>query len=183
QRCVKDRRCVSITYDSYLDDKRIQVALRPYRLLFIRRGWYVIGYAEQFEMVRTFKLERIERIREEDRHFTPDSDFTLDAYFGNAWQMIRGELRHHVRIKFLPKVAGNVEEVVWHKTQTTQRLDDGSLIFEVHVDGLNEISWWVLGYGDQAVVLDPPELCELVIGHARRMLDHYDQTLRDGDRV
>ncbi|MCP4592470.1 MAG: WYL domain-containing protein, partial [bacterium] len=101
QRCVKDRRCVSITYDSYLDDKRIQVALRPYRLLFIRRGWYVIGYAEQFEMVRTFKLERIERIREEDRHFTPDSDFTLDAYFGNAWQMIRGELRHHVRIKFL----------------------------------------------------------------------------------
>jgi len=51
---------------------------------------------------------------------------------------------------------------------------DGSLIFEVEVDGLNEISWWVLGYGDQAQVLEPPELRDLIAEHARRMLSYYD---------
>ena len=57
----------------------------------------------------------------------------------------------------------------------TRRLEDDSLLFEVEVDGIEEISWWVLGYGDQAVVLDQPELRALVIERARRTLEHYDE--------
>ena len=138
----------------------------------------MIGYAEKFGQVRTFKLERIDRVREDPpqaERFKPDPGFSLDDYFGHAWQMIRGDRRYRVRIRFLPMVANNVEEVIWHKTQVTRRLEDDSLLFEVEVDGIEEISWWVLGYGDQAVVLDPPELRALVIERARRTLEHYDE--------
>lgn len=173
QRCIIEHRCLHMTYDSFKDGERIEVTLRPYHLAFIRRGWYVIGYAERFGEVRTFKVERVERIRQDDRRFTPDRGFSLEDYFGNAWQMIRGDRRYRVRVRFSPKVAGNVEEVLWHKTQATERLDDDSLLFEVEVDGIEEISWWVLGYGDQAMVLDPPELRTLVIERARRMLEGY----------
>ncbi|MCK4660259.1 MAG: WYL domain-containing protein [Phycisphaerae bacterium] len=173
QRCCVEHQRVRISYDSFYDGKNIEVTLRPYRLAFIRRGWYVIGQAEEFNEVRTFKLERISRIRENYGEFNPDPNFSLKDYFGNAWQMIREGRRYHVRIRFLPKVAGNVEEIVWHKTQMTERLEDDSLLFQVDVDGIQEISWWVLGYGDQAIVLDPPELRELVIAHARGMLQHY----------
>jgi predicted DNA-binding transcriptional regulator YafY len=179
QRCITGHRRLYVCYDSFQEGKRIDVTLRPYRLAFIRRGWYVIGYAEEFGEVRTFKVERIDRVREDDRRFPPDPRFSLEDYFGNAWQMIRGDRRYHVRVKFLPKVAGNVEEVLWHKTQTTQRLDDDALLFEVDVDGLEEISWWVLGYGDQAVVLDPPELRAIVVERARGMLERYAQAGRD----
>ena len=51
--------------------------------------------------------------------------------------------------------------------------DDGSADFHVTVSGLNEISWWVLGYGDQAEVLEPPELRQLIAQHAQRMADQY----------
>ena len=173
QQCVIEHRCLNMTYDSFKDGARITVTLRPYRLAFIRRGWYVIGYAERFGEVRTFKVERIDRIREDDSRFAPDPGFSLEGYFGNAWQMIRVEKRYRVRVRFSPKVAGNVEEVLWHKTQVTERLDDDSLLFEVEVDGIEEISWWVLGYGDQAVVLDPPELRAIVTERARRMLEQY----------
>ena len=47
-------------------------------------------------------------------------------------------------------VAKNVAEVTWHKTQRLVWLDDGRLDFHVTVSGINEISWWILGYGDQA---------------------------------
>jgi proteasome accessory factor B len=44
------------------------------------------------------------------------------------------------------------------------------------VSGLNEISWWVLGYGDQAQVLQPPELRDLVAGRASRLVEQYKRS-------
>ena len=66
-------------------------------------------------------------------------------------------------------VADNVAEVAWHKTQRAVRNDDGTLDFHVTVSGLQEISWWILGYGDQAEVLQPVELRQLVAARALRM--------------
>ena len=56
-----------------------------------------------------------------------------------------------------------------HAASRTDR--DGTLDFRAKVSGLNEISWWVLGYGDQAEVLEPPELRDLVAARARRMAE------------
>ncbi|MBL8826153.1 MAG: WYL domain-containing protein, partial [Planctomycetaceae bacterium] len=62
---------------------------------------------------------------------------------------------------------------MWHKTQRVEFQPDGSCLFRVTVSGLTEISWWILGYGDQAVVLEPPELRELVGGRAQRLAEKY----------
>ena len=122
--------------------------------------------------VRTFKLERILSLERTGTRFRK-VDFDLDRYLGRAWQMIPEGRIYHVRIRFSPMVAGNVEEVLWHPTQRTYSTDDGSLIFEADVDGLREICWWVLGYGDQAVVEQPRELRELVATKVHRMAQAY----------
>jgi predicted DNA-binding transcriptional regulator YafY len=41
------------------------------------------------------------------------------------------------------------------------------------VDGLDEIVWWVLGYGPEVEVLRPPELRRRLADLARRMLRLY----------
>ena len=46
-------------------------------------------------------------------------------------------------------------------------------MFEVTVDSLKEIVWWVLGYGAQAEVIQPRELRDEVASHAREMLSLY----------
>jgi proteasome accessory factor B len=123
--------------------------------------------------VRTYKVERIIQLKSLDVHFMYDRSFSLEEYFGNAWFMIKEDERFHVKIRFLPLVAGNVDEVCWHKTQSTHYETDGSLIFEADVDGLKEISWWILGYGDQAQVLEPPELRQLVADRVKDMYAYY----------
>lgn len=164
---------VQITYDSFYEGKYIELVLRPYRLSFISRAWYVIGFSELHGEVRTFKLDRVVLAIPTGQPFEPDPDFDLGRYFGNAWQMIRGDREYDVRVRFTPKVAGNVEEVLWHPTQQVQRQDDGSLVFEAKVDGLREIVWWVLGYGKEAVVETPDELREMVAEHVRAMSRQY----------
>jgi proteasome accessory factor B len=78
-----------------------------------------------------------------------------------------------VVVRFNKLVAQNVAEVNWHKTQRLEWRDDGSLDYHVTVSGLNEISWWILGYGDQAEAIEPPELRRLVAERAKRMAAIY----------
>jgi predicted DNA-binding transcriptional regulator YafY len=47
---------------------------------------------------------------------------------------------------------------------------DGSAIMEFHVDGLSEITWWVLGYGDQVRVLSPKSLRKRVLEIAENVV-------------
>ena len=58
------------------------------------------------------------------------------------------------------RLAGTVAEVQWHPSQKVTWLYDGQIDFHVRVDGLGEIAWWILGYGDQVEVvsgLEPGE--------------------------
>lgn len=51
-------------------------------------------------------------------------------------------------------------------------------MFEVVVDSLKEIVWWVMGYGAQAEVLEPVELRDEVISHVKEMLSVYENESR-----
>lgn len=174
QAALAKRSPIAIAYDSYYEGRVIDDTLEVHRLVYIHRGWYVIARSRTAREMRTFKLERIVHLRVIPETYELDPAFSLESYFGDAWLMIRGEPSCTVRIHFAPKVAGNVDEIRWHRTQRTQYLADGSLLFDVHVDGLGEIIWWVLGYGDQAEVLEPHELRQLVARHARAMLQKHE---------
>jgi len=47
---------------------------------------------------------------------------------------------------------------------------DGSALVEFRVDGLSEITWWVLGYGDQVRVLSPKNLRKRILEIAENVV-------------
>jgi proteasome accessory factor B len=119
--------------------------------------------------VRTFKLARIRQLKTLSQHFVDDGNFDLSEYLGRAWSMIPEGRIYNVKLRFLPKVAENVAEVRWHSTQKVTRNGDGSVTMEFRVDGLGEITWWILGYGDQVQVLRPKRLRQKIIETAKNM--------------
>lgn len=171
---TSERKSVLLRYDSYYEGEEIQTRIDPYHLTFISRGWYALAYSQMHGEVRIFKLDRVIHAELTEQHFARDEQFSPSSFFGNAWQMIRGDKRHRVRIRFSPKVAGNVEEVLWHPTQQVSTDDDGSLVYEIEVDGINEIAWWILGYGKEAVVEKPAALRKIIQGHVRAMAETYN---------
>lgn len=181
QGALGQRKKVRLLYDSRYDQRIIETHVRPYHLAFLGKAWYLIGWCEELSRIRTFKLARIQELNVLDNTYRMDDRFSLDDYLGNAWSFIRGDQRYVVRVRFLPKAAANVGEFIWHRSQQTTMLNDGSLMYEVEVDGLTEILWWILGYGDQAHVIEPEELREMIRRHAENMLHYYRQ--RDGSQV
>ncbi len=171
---ISEKKKMRIRYESLYEKKEIQTLLSPYRLLFQRHTWYVIGRSSLHRAVRTFHLGRIlESELTEDEYETP-ARFNLQRYLGNAWSLIRERNnRVKVTIRFQPLVAKNVAEVAWHKTQKLSWNRNGTLDFTVTVDGIQEISWWIMGYADQAEVLEPTTLRTLISTRASNMAKQY----------
>jgi proteasome accessory factor B len=161
-------------YDSFTEGAAITTRFSPYRLLFSRHSWYVIGRSSLHRQVRTFNVGRVLSLAPTGESFHLPRTFSIDRYLGNAWHLIpEPGPDHQVHVRFEPLVARNVAEVIWHRTQRAVLRDDGRLDFHVTVSGLHEISWWILGYGDQAQVVAPEPLRQLVARRAWQLARQY----------
>ncbi len=175
RQAIVTNKAISIRYKSPRDPDAISTTLHPYQVLFARHAWYVIGWAGLFKGIRTFHIGRILEEQLTVMHYEIPKSFSLDRYLRNAWCLIpEPGPDSDVEIRFSPLVAQNVAEVRWHKTQQIEKNErDGSLIFRVRVSGLNEISWWILGYGKEAEVLKPVGLREIMRKHVEELSKIY----------
>lgn len=173
QQAIDESRVIQMRYGSLFEGGDIELRLRPYHLHYSVRAWYVIGHSEKHRQIRIFKLSRVHEMKLLDRKFNPRSSFDVEKFFGLCWNMIPEGKVHHVELEFAPKVAVNVAEVRWHPTQKQRMLPDGRLIVEFDVDGLGEISWWLMGYGDQVLVRQPGALAERLEQVHRSAIEKY----------
>ncbi len=170
---IVQRRICRVVYISFHERKQIKTSLHPLRLAFIGRAWYLIAYSTTHKEVRTFKLGRIRKLTVTERQFIEPEDLDLDDYFGRAWGMIPEGKIYSVRLRFDRKVAGNVAEVHWHDSQRVEFNSDGSADMHLEIDGLGEITWWILGYGDQVEVVSPAALRKRVAAVAKSIVKKY----------
>lgn len=170
QQAIVKKRKVDLRYHSLFEGTIIDVELCPYHLLYNNRAWYVLGSSSLHKSVRTFKLNRIRELTTTEKCFVDGENFDVYDYLGRAWSMIPEGRIYNIKLRFLPKVANNVAEVQWHSTQKVVRNSDGSATVEFRVDGIGEITWWILGYGDQVKVLAPEALRKRVLEVAKNMV-------------
>jgi proteasome accessory factor B len=190
QQAIATRRALKCAYESLNHAEAAAGAageadffFEPYALTYDQRAWYTIGRHDGRDAVRQLKLSRFTRIELTDRPYEIPADFSIDAFRGGAWRMIRGTESHEVAIDFDAKMAETVQDTQWHRTQTITYHDDGSLTFHCQVEGLDEIVWWVLGYGPYAKVRQPEALARRVAQLALQTASRYEQTQTDAVRT
>ena len=169
QTAIHTKHKVKVEYESVFEGECITTTLNPYHLMYNRRAWYLMGHSSLHKSIRTFKLARMKTVKVLKGRFVNKGKFDLYEYLGRAWSMIPEGRIYNIRLRFSSRVARNVAEVQWHSTQKAEFNDDGSLTVKFRVDGLGEISWWILGYGDQVEVLAPVVLRKKVARRASKM--------------
>lgn len=176
QSAAAQRKKVRVEYDSLHNGKIISCEVSPYHLLYNQRAWYIVGQSSIHKTTSTFKLNHIHNAEMLDERFDNNLSFDLAEYLGCAWSIIPEGKMYHVRLRFASKVASSVAKVCWHKSQQVTHNPDGSATIDFRVDGLGEITWWILGYGDQVEVLSPAALRKNVAEIARRMVEINNNT-------
>ena len=144
----------------------IQISNRvidPYAIRNQHGTWYLIGFCHQRNEVRIFALNRILTIETTDVDFYKPSSFSIEDYLKDSFGIYRNEKTYHVKLKFSPYQARWIRERQWHKTQKLSELEDGGLIMEMDVEGIEEVKRWVMQYGGEVEVVEPGELRKDII--------------------
>ncbi len=147
-------------------------AFDPYRIWYRNGGLYAIGHDHRSGEIRTFAIDRIERVALEERTFSVPEDFDFDAYTEASFGVM-SEPPVRVRIRFEKEWAVHVEERVWHPSQQLEVLSDGRVELAMEVGGSLELRNWVLSFGAGAEVLEPKTLREEVAAELERAVSHY----------
>ena len=175
---ILNKTVLTIHYYRPEEQKCIRTNLNPYHLLCDEHEWHIIGKSSLAGGVRTFKLSRIQKLEATGQCFFEDEGFDINEYLGRAWAVMPEGRLYNIKLRFAPKIARDVASVRWHSTQTVTFEDDGSAVIEFRVDGLNEIIWWILSYGDKVQVLAPRELRKRIIQIAENAIRRNKQYLK-----
>jgi predicted DNA-binding transcriptional regulator YafY len=163
-RAWAERRVVEIVYEGAAYEgkagERSNRTVRPFLIepSLQTHALYLIGWDEDRSAIRTFKIERIREVRITPRAFEPPEGATLERDLRRGWDIIADQPPTEVVVRFSPAVADRVMETTWHPLQHTERTPDGGMVWRSTVSGVIEIRLWILSWGDDAEVLEPPEL-------------------------
>jgi predicted DNA-binding transcriptional regulator YafY len=168
------RHQLRIWYRDDAEATQVATKLSLYRLVLARGTWYVVGRSTFHRQVRVFRIPWVERVAATNDPYTIPPRFSLERFLGLAWTMERGKDRHEIWLRFDARLALEIREVVWHRSQRLAELPDRRVDLHLVIDGLDEILGWVLGFGDQVEVLAPPGLRERVGTIAARVARRYE---------
>lgn len=176
---VADLRPLRCRYRSHRDGTEERVIIHPYALVLYRDAVYCLGLHVARNEIRTFLLDRM---RDTDisstERFELPADFRIDDYFQGQFGIWRGHQSLKVVIEFDARVADLVRSRRVHNTQKLASLPDGGVRLTMIVGEITEIVSWVLGFGETARVVEPPQLVERVRGELLGALRKYDQPPR-----
>lgn len=171
EQSILNRRCVRLVYESLMSGESCR-EVDPYSLVFRGHAWYIIGFCHWQKETRLFRLDRIKRITLLDKNFQIKPGFSLSDFFKDSWELYLGE-PVKVKIKFRGIGAKVIESGQHHPSEKISKLKDGTLIYEVKVNGIVEIGRWVLGFGEDAKVLEPKKLQEKIKSTIENMRRFY----------
>jgi CRISPR-associated endonuclease/helicase Cas3 len=137
---------------------------------------HAIGWREPPEAVRTFKIERIQRIEmiSPARPYTIPDHFDPQELLANAWGIWYTEAEPvEVVLRFHPRVARRVQETRWHHSERVDEQADGSLLWRARVAEPQEMLPWIRGWGADVEVVEPRKLRRALMREVKRLTQIY----------
>jgi predicted DNA-binding transcriptional regulator YafY len=153
------QRRARIEYFSFHSRQTKTYRVHPYRLVYWHGGLYLYAWAEQYAEVRTFAVERIEKIEVLDETFQVPADFSVSEYARGAFGIAGGK-PEAVELAFDADMAGYIRERVWHESQSLEEAEDGTVVLRMSVAPGWELKSWIKGFLPHVRVVKPAALRE-----------------------
>ena len=169
------RKTVTFAYYTMERDATEERKVDAYQLLFQGGQFYLVGYSHERDAIRVFRLSRIRGkvayATKAEHDFQRPDDFDPRSYADRIhWQF--GEPAGTAEVWI-------AERVAWQMERHFGRYGDfrpagHGVVFSTEYASARGIVSWVLGLGEHARVLGPPELLEAYEERARLLHERHD---------
>jgi len=168
RKAIERRRKVEVEYYSLGRNETSKRIVHPYFLMKSLDYWYLTGYCELRQDLRTFKFERMLNVKMLPNSFPPPQDSAIEGY---KKEFLSSLGRRRIEIYFDSTVAPWIQE---QYGSSVRQESDGGVVLSLFSETLEYPSRLVLGFAPHARPLSPPELVSKVAEDAQRVLALYD---------
>ncbi len=135
----------------------------PYQLLFQGGQFYVVGRSHERDAIRVFRLSRIRGkigyATKAEHDFQRPADFDPRGYANRIdWQF--GEPVGTAEVWISSRIAWQIERHFGRYGDMRPGDDEGDRVFVTQYANARQLIAWVLGLGEHARIVGPPELVE-----------------------
>ena len=175
-KAVKIHQVITFGYKSVGSSDYKCKTFDSYHVLCQKGNWYVLGYDHGAKNTRVYALSRMKDIAFTGEPFELPKNFDVskhvDLSFG-IWNNQEEPVEYE--LLFSPKTANYILEREWHKNQTVEQKEDGSVLLRFTSNQRQQIFSWVLGFGTAVTVLNPPKLREELIAEIAKLTEKYKE--------
>jgi predicted DNA-binding transcriptional regulator YafY len=137
--------------------------VEPLQLVFLDKAWMLTAYCRLRQDVRTFRLDRMDRITVRREEFVPRE---VGDRSTRPWSL-------SVVVRFENSAVRWVRERQHFTFTGVETADSTHTIMRYLVRSLDQIEGWLLSWGDQMTVLEPEELRKKIRETAVRLLENH----------
>lgn len=158
-------------YSGYSGDVTQRI-VEPHGLVFYSDYWHLIGYCRLRKDFRDFRTDRIKSVKVHDMKFSGRS-FSVKEFFKS-----RREAENAIEVRVRMK---------YYSAQLVRERFFFGFIEEHDVDGVRELVFltprlsllarWLLSFGTDVHIVDPPELVVELQRQAQLLADHYRENV------
>ena len=114
---IDENRSVDVTYHALHSGKSNDRRIDPYGFVFHEGTWALLGYCHLREGIRTFALDRIEKLKLTNFIFKPRDGFDLKQHLSASWG-VRDDKPVEVVVRLSAKVASYItRRDKWHPSE------------------------------------------------------------------
>jgi predicted DNA-binding transcriptional regulator YafY len=168
----------TILFD-YYTMQRGEVATRrvdPYQLLYQGNQFYLVGRSHERDAVRVFRLSRIRGkvgyATKAEHDFQRPADFDPRAYANRIqWQF--GDPVGTAEVWVGRRIAWWIDRHFGRYGETRPAGGEGDQVFTTAYSDARQLIAWVLGLGENARILGPPELAQEFVQRLELVIDRH----------
>ena len=144
--------------------------VNPYHICRIDRDWFLFAYDFKRDCVICFAPSRMKNVEETGETFVRPADFQVKKHLDGALAVIGGSKKQDIIIRFNRKVAHLIRERRFNGQTDLKELLDGGVELHLKLGSLVEVHRRILEYEGDAIPIAPPELREMYVCTAKKML-------------
>jgi len=171
EEAMRQRKVLQLTYQPR-DHEPGERRVSPYAVHHRNGSLYAIGYCHLRNDIRTFIVDRMQKIELTEESFTLPPDFSLATYLRHSFGMFTEDLVR-IKVRFHKSLTRVLLERRWHPSQKNKKLNDGSLELSFEIAGTKEIKTWIMGFGSLAMVIEPASLVKEIRDDLEKTLKSY----------
>ena len=155
-----------LEFDYYAPSGESMRSIEPYYVVFKWTSWYVYGWCLKREDYRLFKLNRMDKVMESQQNFTcrnvPVPDLTSELAFPRNI-VLKALFDSDMKWRLVEEFGPECYEIQ----------EDGRLLLIQDYSDMNDLTMWMLTFGEKVEVIEPTEVRERLKSIAESMIKKY----------